>query len=844
MNNTIMNTQSNISQVNAADLLAASLPDHQGVGNSSWHPFCASVAVHYDAGAGSIANSSNSQGVSAGSLIINGANPFFEAQTISHFPTLMAPDVNPVEAGNSSANTVRDHENFELHLCTECSSGSCEQHGYFRRNASNNSEMTFPSCSGAGSSTLNGNCTHRYATESVLGPMKRTHSNSENAVGLVDGSQNILPNQERNCDLNVCSHCNAGSCSLHDIDSDTGTLESIDEQMMFTGTNINSSLQNVNGNLQHPTECRMIQTKKMRTSGPSMPVCGGRMTNNEDYHSGIDQLHLYPSSSNGTATSNGSHTPVTNGSSFFVDSPTCSFSAPLVSSNAISGNTGIAGSTSRIGNSQGSVPVDDKSRPNKRKIDELSHSSSSEAPQAMRLHSHGPSLSLSTPEGPNSSSMSSTFLSGISNSARTVASRAVISSGNASQDPTDGLTLSGVAASSHRNERLWLSSTPQRTPNMLTARSSGNIARPRGNPISQTVNPRRSIRNHISPGMSLNNQLPAVNYGYPPLPWSYSDATQIAEPFNLFSQGTTAISNSPMQEEGSNRGLLGANNSLDVIGAEAMVANSNNGNWVHNRSSSASGSNIPLLVPVSSIQWELPPGSLTQLSRRSGGQRSGTSSVSRTRQGSHSVPSGSGTDTTPIQGTDRQAERVRSALLVDQQIENLIPFSTPVSDGEGRRMLNEMRTMIEAYRNRRGQASRLEDRYAFEAASFRAVAEMHDQHRDMRLDVDNMSYEELLALGERIGNVSTGLTEDTIAKLLRKFSYAGDSGNKPRKNPEDELCSICREEYMENDELGILDCGHLHHSECIKQWLLVKNICPICRAEALKVPEESQSKRS
>jgi hypothetical protein len=28
---------------------------------------------------------------------------------------------------------------------------------------------------------------------------------------------------------------------------------------------------------------------------------------------------------------------------------------------------------------------------------------------------------------------------------------------------------------------------------------------------------------------------------------------------------------------------------------------------------------------------------------------------------------------------------------------------------------------------------------------------LHDQHSDLRLDVDNMSYEELLALEERIG---------------------------------------------------------------------------------------------
>ncbi|XP_028064393.1 E3 ubiquitin-protein ligase MBR1-like isoform X1 [Camellia sinensis] len=43
-----------------------------------------------------------------------------------------------------------------------------------------------------------------------------------------------------------------------------------------------------------------------------------------------------------------------------------------------------------------------------------------------------------------------------------------------------------------------------------------------------------------------------------------------------------------------------------------------------------------------------------------------------------------------------------------------------------------------------------------------------NQYGNMRLDVDDMSYEELLAPGERIGNVNTGLSEDVISKCLRE----------------------------------------------------------------------------
>ncbi|KAM3350414.1 hypothetical protein ACQJBY_022899 [Aegilops geniculata] len=86
-----------------------------------------------------------------------------------------------------------------------------------------------------------------------------------------------------------------------------------------------------------------------------------------------------------------------------------------------------------------------------------------------------------------------------------------------------------------------------------------------------------------------------------------------------------------------------------------------------------------------------------------------------------------------------------------------------------------------------------------------------DEHRDMRLDIDSMTYEELLALEEHIGDVNT----------------------------ENEACIICQEEYKAEDCVGILDCGHRYHAECLKQWLTVKNLCPICKTTALSAGRRS-----
>lgn len=111
-----------------------------------------------------------------------------------------------------------------------------------------------------------------------------------------------------------------------------------------------------------------------------------------------------------------------------------------------------------------------------------------------------------------------------------------------------------------------------------------------------------------------------------------------------------------------------------------------------------------------------------------------------------------------------------------------------------------------------------------------------DRYRDWRLDVDNMTYEELLELGDRIGHVNTGLGEDQIGRCLRKTKLSVlDEVSSELHNPRDEVegkCSICQEEYEAEDEMGRLECGHAYHLHCIKQWLAQKNACPVCKAEA------------
>ncbi|KAE9603747.1 hypothetical protein Lal_00001745 [Lupinus albus] len=108
----------------------------------------------------------------------------------------------------------------------------------------------------------------------------------------------------------------------------------------------------------------------------------------------------------------------------------------------------------------------------------------------------------------------------------------------------------------------------------------------------------------------------------------------------------------------------------------------------------------------------------------------------------------------------------------------------------------------------------------------------NDQHRDMRLDIDNMSYEELLALEERMGTVSTALNEEALSECLKRSFYQPleDASGSCNEHKEDTKCSICQDEYSVADEVGSLKCEHKYHLACIQQWLRLKNWCPICKA--------------
>lgn len=94
-----------------------------------------------------------------------------------------------------------------------------------------------------------------------------------------------------------------------------------------------------------------------------------------------------------------------------------------------------------------------------------------------------------------------------------------------------------------------------------------------------------------------------------------------------------------------------------------------------------------------------------------------------------------------------------------------------------------------------------------------------------------------------MGSVPRGLNEIELA-LLPKTPYQSNI-NEPQsslssENPEaeektftKEICCICYDEINQGEYVTILKCKHIHHCECIKDWLVKQKNCPICKKEVL-----------
>jgi hypothetical protein len=62
--------------------------------------------------------------------------------------------------------------------------------------------------------------------------------------------------------------------------------------------------------------------------------------------------------------------------------------------------------------------------------------------------------------------------------------------------------------------------------------------------------------------------------------------------------------------------------------------------------------------------------------------------------------------------------------------------------------------------------------------------------------------------------------------------------------PDDKnICSICMEEFKQNDKMTFLNCTHNYHKKCIEEWFCKKSVyCPMCRCDIREEIKECKDK--
>lgn len=102
-------------------------------------------------------------------------------------------------------------------------------------------------------------------------------------------------------------------------------------------------------------------------------------------------------------------------------------------------------------------------------------------------------------------------------------------------------------------------------------------------------------------------------------------------------------------------------------------------------------------------------------------------------------------------------------------------------------------------------------------------------------DDGNLSYETMLHIGDRIGDVKTErwtmIAHREIEKLQTFiFCPLNSEGKSPEQLDDSEFkCLVCQCEYDDGEKLARLPCGHCFHAECVSRWLTQKDVCPYCR---------------
>ncbi|KAF7457733.1 putative RING zinc finger protein [Cryptosporidium felis] len=85
--------------------------------------------------------------------------------------------------------------------------------------------------------------------------------------------------------------------------------------------------------------------------------------------------------------------------------------------------------------------------------------------------------------------------------------------------------------------------------------------------------------------------------------------------------------------------------------------------------------------------------------------------------------------------------------------------------------------------------------------------------------------------GSADSNNNRGVNEEIVSKITQKSYIYGEEGLTCSSSDDVPLCTVCLSEMNRGEHVVKLDCQHIFHLHCIKEWFRMSVICPLCKID-------------
>jgi len=168
---------------------------------------------------------------------------------------------------------------------------------------------------------------------------------------------------------------------------------------------------------------------------------------------------------------------------------------------------------------------------------------------------------------------------------------------------------------------------------------------------------------------------------------------------------------------------------------------------------------------------------------------------------------------------ENNEDQVKSFTLLTPFPRKELPENSPITLSEAG--LTPSGTLVVLYEETRGILKTAQDDPDYDPILRRVIRPPPTYNSDDDSHDEHMSYEQMLELEERVGNVGRGLSLEHLSTLPIHLVTADC-------HLQNEICLVCQSEYVVNEQIRTLPCLHVFHQICIDKWLGTQTRCPIC----------------